>query len=146
MNIYMMNRVLVSKPADGQLLLEAGMKLKVGSAQNGGEFELFELGGSGNPSPHIHHDHDECFYIIQGSFTFTIGKEDLPAPADTVVFVPRGTPHTFTHSEGARALCFVIPANLEGYFREIQDGLNHGRPEPEVQAELAGKYDSWPVK
>ncbi len=146
MNTYLMNRVIVSKPGEGQVLVVGGVKLKVGSTQTGGEFELFELAGPGHPSPHLHRDHDECICVVEGSFTFSVGKEDIPGPAGTVVFVPRGTPHSFTHSEGARALCFVIPANLEGYFRELGEGIATGRPEPEVRDELAGKYDAWPLK
>ncbi len=146
MNTHLMNRIIVSKAGEGQLLMNGGIKLRISSPQNGGEFELFELGGPGYPSSHVHHDHDECFYIIEGSFTFTVGSVEVFAPADTVVFVPRGTPHAFKHTEGARALCFVIPAHLEGYFRELGEALAAGRLEPDVRVELAGKYDSWPVK
>jgi quercetin dioxygenase-like cupin family protein len=94
----------------------------------------------------VHQNHDECFYIIKGIFTFTLGTEEIGAPADSLVFVPRGTPHAFKHSEGARALAFVIPANLEGFFRELGEGLAAGRPEAELRATLAGKYDAWPVR
>ena len=44
------------------------------------------------------------------------------------------------------ALVFVIPANLEGFFRELLgEGLAAGRSEADLRAELAGKYDSYPV-
>ncbi len=135
----------LSKSGEGQIMVLAGLKLRVGTAQTGGAFEVVELGGSGSPSPHVHRDHDECFYIIEGVFTFTLGMEEVEAQADSVVFVPRGTPHAFKHSDGARALVFVIPANLEGFFRELGEGLAAGRPETDLRAALAGKYDSWPA-
>src|SRR5512141_268077 len=94
----------LSKPGEGQILVMAGLKLKVGSAQTGGAFEVVELSGTGSPPPHVHQNHDECFYIIEGLFTFTVGAEEVVATADSVVFVPRGIPHSFQHSEGARAL------------------------------------------
>jgi hypothetical protein len=75
-----------------------------------------------------------------------VGSQEVEATADSVVYIPRGTPHAFKHSEGARALAFVIPANLEGFFRELGEGLAAGRPEAELRAALAGKYDSWPAK
>ncbi len=132
-------------PGEGQIIGKSGLRLKVSSAQSGGALEVIELAGPGSPMPHIHHDHEECFYVIEGLFTFTLDGQEVKAPADSVVYVPRGTPHSFTHSEGARALVFVLPANLEGFFREMGEGMAAGRSEPEIRAALAGKYDSWPV-
>ncbi len=140
------NQAFLSKAGEGELLMSAGMKLRVGSAQAGGAFELFEIDGPGSPLPHVHHAHDHCFFIIKGIFTFTVGTEKLEAPADSVVFIPRGVPHVFEHGAGARAIVFVLPSQLEGFFRELGEGLDAGRSEPELRAELAGKYDSWPVK
>lgn len=135
----------LSKPGEGQILVLSGLKLRVGSAQTGGALEVVELSGSGSPPPHVHRDHDECFYVIEGIFTFSVGAEEIEAQADSVVFVPRGTPHAFRHSEGARALGFVIPANLEGFFRELGEGLAAGHSDADLRAALAGKYDSWPI-
>ena len=132
-----------SAPGDGQLLPTGGL-LKLSSAQSGGTLEVIEL-GRGSPPPHVHHDHEECFYIIEGRYTFTLGTEQLEAPAGSVVFVPRGTRHSFKRSEGARALVFVIPAGLEGFFRELGDGIARGGSESDVRAALASKYDSEPV-
>jgi mannose-6-phosphate isomerase-like protein (cupin superfamily) len=128
---------------EGQLLPTRG-RLKVSSAQSGGALEVIEL-GPGSPPPHIHYAHEECFYIIEGVYTFTVGTEQLEAPAGSVVFVPRGTRHAFRRGENARALVFVTPAGLEGFFRELGEGLAAGRSEVELRSELAGKYDSQPV-
>ncbi len=133
-----------SAPGEGQLLPTGG-QLKVSSAQSGGTLEVIDL-GRGSPSPHIHHEHEECFYIVEGLYTFTVGTEQLEAPAGSVVFVPRGTRHAFKHGEDARALVFVTPAGLEGFFRELGAGLAAGRSEADMRSELAGKYDSEPVK
>jgi quercetin dioxygenase-like cupin family protein len=141
----MVQHPFLSKSGEGEILVKSGMKLKVGSAQTGGTLEVAEISGSGTPPPHLHREHDECFYIIEGMFTFTLGADVIEAPADSVVFVPRGTPHAFTHSERARALVFVIPANLEGFFRELGEGLAAGISETKLRAELTRKYDAWPV-
>ncbi len=142
----MVQHPFLSQSGEGPILVTSGLRLKVGAAQTNGAFEVVELAGPGSPPPHVHQEHDECFYVIKGSFTFTLGTEQVEVPADSLIFVPRGTPHAFKHSEGARALVFVIPANLEGFFRELGDGLAAGRAEAELRAMLAGKYDSWPVK
>ncbi len=135
----------LSKSGEGQMLGLSGLRVKVSSDQTGGVFELIELGGSGGPLPHVHREHDECFYIIEGTFTFILNGQELIAPADSVVFVPRGTPHAFKPGEGARGFVFIIPAHLEGFFRELGQGLSTGTPEAEVRATLAGKYDTWPT-
>ena len=144
MNSIVNHKAIRSAPEEG-LHLPIGLLFRLSSAQTDGALEVVELEGPGVPLPHVHHDHDECFYILEGLFTFMLGKEEVEAQAGSLVFVPRGTPHAFKHSEGARALFFVMPAGLEGFFREMGEGLREGRAETDVRAELAGKYDAWPV-
>ncbi len=139
-------RASISKSGEGEILVKSGgMRLKVGAAQTDGDFEVVELYGPGEPPAHVHHTHDECFYVIEGTFTFTLGGEEVDAPADTIVFVPQGTPHSFKHSDDARALVFVVPSHLEGFFRELGDGLAAGRSEGELRVALSEKYDSQPI-
>ncbi len=140
------SKAFVSAPGEGERLGMAGL-LKVSTAQSGGTYEVIELDGPSGPMAHIHHDREECFYIIEGTFTFKLGTQEIEAPAGSVVFVPRGTRHGFRKSPGARALVFASPGGLlEGFFREITEGMQAGRPEPEMRAALAGKYDSWPAE
>ncbi len=144
MNTELNTRVLLSTPGEGQPL-PIGL-LRLSSVQTGGALEVIESNGKGVPLPHMHRDHDEFFYIIEGIFTFTVGKEEVEAPAGSLVFVPRGTRHGFKYSEGARALFFVMPAGLEGFFKELGEGLAKGLADTDVRASLAGKYDSWPAE
>jgi mannose-6-phosphate isomerase-like protein (cupin superfamily) len=120
-------------------------RLKVSSARTGGTFEVIEYEGPAVPPPHVHRERDECFCIIEGHFTFVLGTEEVTAPANSVVFIPRGTRHAFKPSQGARALLFIIPAGLEGFFRELGEGIKAGRSAADLRAALAGKYDSQPV-
>ncbi len=53
--------IFLSKPGEGEVLVSSGMRLRVGTEQNGGAFELLEINGGGNPPPHVHREHDECF-------------------------------------------------------------------------------------
>jgi quercetin dioxygenase-like cupin family protein len=131
-------------PGEGMILPRIG-RLKVSSAKTGGVFELIELDPLGGPPPHKHHDREECFYIIEGLFTFILGTAEVEAPAGSVVFVPRGTRHGFRHSNGARALVFIAPAGLEGFFHELGEGLESGRSSVAVHRAPASKYDSDPV-
>jgi hypothetical protein len=62
-----------------------------------------------------------------------------------MVLIPRGTDHSFSQSAGARCLLIIAPAGLEGFFRELAEGLQAGRSGADLRAELAGRYDSDPV-
>lgn len=47
------------------------------------------------PPLHVHHGEDEAFYVLEGDFTFHVGGHLLPAPAGTLVFLPREVAHGF---------------------------------------------------
>jgi quercetin dioxygenase-like cupin family protein len=139
-------QALIVSPQEGQGLGIAG-RLKISADQSGGAFELVELTAGRGPLPHIHRDHEECFYVVEGLYTFVLGTEEKEAPAGSVVFIPRGTRHAFRPGPGARALVFAAPGPLlGGFLRELSEGLAAGRPEAELRAELAGKYDAWPAE
>ena len=38
---------------------------------------------------------DEFFYVVKGEFKVKLGDRIMSAPAQSVMFVPRGTAHTF---------------------------------------------------
>ena len=46
-------------------------------------------------APHIHQTEDEFFYVVSGKLKFKLGDRIVSAPAESVMFVPRGTAHTF---------------------------------------------------
>ncbi len=145
MNTKAASKAFVAAPGEGERLDFAGW-LRVSESQTGGASGIVELDGAMGPLPHVHHERDECFYVIEGLFTFVLGTEEVAAPAGSIVFVPRRTRHAFKPGQGARALAFSNPGGLPGgFFRELTAAFRLGRPEPEVRAELAGKYDSWPA-
>ena len=67
------------------------------AAQTGGALGLVRqtiAPGSGPPT-HIHRAEDEFFYVVSGEFRVKLGDRIVTAPAQSVMFVPRGTAHTF---------------------------------------------------
>jgi quercetin dioxygenase-like cupin family protein len=88
---------------------------------------------------------DEGFYILDGSFSFTLAQNDVEAGVGSFIFVPRGTRHGFTVGPGGRALLLIAPAGLEGFFEELGRGLATGKSGAEIRKALADKYDSTPV-
>jgi quercetin dioxygenase-like cupin family protein len=120
-------------------------RLRASGADTGGSFEMIEYRGPAVPPPHVHREHDEIFYILDGRFSFVIGDATRDAVAGSLVWVPRGTRHGFQIQPGSTALLITVPAGLEGFFVELGEGLVEGRSSDEIRAALAGKYDSIPA-
>jgi quercetin dioxygenase-like cupin family protein len=134
----------IAHEGDGKVLPMIGV-LKVSAEVTSGTFELIEYVGPATPPPHIHEAHDEVFYILNGRFTFTLDREAYEATAGSTVVVPRGTRHGFKHSGDGRALLFIVPSGMQGFFEELGEGLAAGRSNEDIRAALAGRYDSTPA-
>lgn len=63
------------------------------------------------PPQHLHRQHDETFYVLAGTPTFTSGNDVIRAKPGMLVTAPPGTPHTFANpgDENAVMLCTVTP-------------------------------------
>ncbi len=111
-------------------------------------FWEFTLPGGGNgPPPHIHHGHDELFYVVEGNLTVHTGSENLVVGPRSVVIVPKGAQHTFSNpgSEVMRMVGTFSPPRFEHYFKELAEEIaKHGgeRPPTSVIARLYGRYES----
>ena len=74
------------------------------------------------PPTHIHKAEDEFFYVVSGEFSIKVGDRIVSAPADSFLFVPRGTPHTFRNvgTQPGVILVGVVPGGFEKMFEERQ--------------------------
>ena len=74
------------------------------------------------PPTHIHQTEDEFFYVVKGEFKLKLGDRIVSAPAQSVMFVPRGTAHTFQNAgtEPGVILVGVTPGGFEKMFEERQ--------------------------
>jgi mannose-6-phosphate isomerase-like protein (cupin superfamily) len=98
------------------------------------------------PPLHIHEHTDEVYYILEGSAQLVIGAETVTAGPGALVFIPRGTPHTFAnpHDAPARMLVVLTPAGFEQYFVELFALLSEGSNRAEYLEKMraiAAKYD-----
>ena len=90
--------------------------------QKQGRFALIHaLTRKGNcPPRHIHRKEDESFYILEGEVTAWIGDQTIRGTPGTLIFGPRGVPHSFEiHSDQVHMLILLTPAGLEGYFKQF---------------------------
>lgn len=102
-------------------------ELLIASDQTVGKLGLFRqiIAPKSGPPTHIHRAEDEFFYVVSGEFNFKIGDHITGAPAGSVVFVPRGSAHTFQNvgTEPAVLVVGVIPGGFEKLLAERQ-GVN----------------------
>jgi len=125
--------------------------LKLTGEHTGGAFSLSEASvpPGGGPPPHVHYAEDETFVLLEGELLLEADGRTLPAPAGTVVYVPKGTRHGFTNvgTTPARMLFLYAPAGMEHMFSEIGTATQPGRAAPPAGPEdiarmvsVAAKY------
>lgn len=133
------------RQGEGKVLIPDLVVLKASGSQTGGAFEVLEVRGPGGPPPHVHHSHHELFHVLDGVFRFTVAGDAFDLGPDSFVLVPPGTRHNFEADPGSRAVLFVAPAGLEGFFADLGAGMAAGKSDDEIRRELEGKYDQHPA-
>lgn len=76
---------------------------------SGNSFSVHEWRGSGPATLHVHHSDDEAWHVIDGELTFRYADRTESVGPRTTVFVPAGTPHTYTAGAEARYLIVLTP-------------------------------------
>jgi mannose-6-phosphate isomerase-like protein (cupin superfamily) len=74
------------------------------------------------PPPNIHHQQDEAFYVLEGTFSFLSGDETIETGPGSFVWIPRGTVHTFKYigeSTGKLLVASTFPGSHERFFRDV---------------------------
>lgn len=102
-------------------------------------------GVAGAPQ-HVHHGHDETFYVVEGEFEFVLGDESTLLSEGGFVHVPREVPHGFRNAgcRSGRLVGTFNPSRFAGYFRELAEiiGRDGAPPDRSTWAELYGRYDT----
>jgi quercetin dioxygenase-like cupin family protein len=89
--------------------------------------------GENGPDPHVHHEHTDSFYVVEGELEFGVGPdvEKVRAPAGTFVLVPPNVVHTFRNVSGATAkyLNFHAPSTgFAAYLRGEDSAFDNSDP------------------
>jgi len=115
---------------------------KVVGEDTGGAFTVAELiaGPELGPPPHIHRLHDESFYVLEGTFEFSLAGRAFAAGPGSFVHLPKGVVHTHRAGGGAPAKALVIqaPSGIERFIEEAGKPASDpsSRPAPPEMAEL----------
>ena len=122
------------------------------AADTGGTLSLLEFTVAPHDGPplHTHHNEDETFLVLDGTFVIQIGERQFEVTRGGCVFGPRELMHGFVNagSEPGKLLVVATPAGIEGYFEE-SGGLAKARtlpppagaPDMELAATLGRKYN-----
>lgn len=144
--------VEVVGPSGGEILQAGRLRIRIledGShtAHRLGLVEVTIPPGVSGPLPHIHWEHDETFFVVSGTATFTCGEERVSAGPGVLVTVAIGVPHSFANAgdDDAVLLNTVSPDRYIEYFRELAR-LPPGPPDPEAVARLMSRYGTEVVR
>ena len=141
------SRYLVD-PAGGKVALEGtvGVIIKLPGTATDGAIAIVEhpVAGRALVPPHVHQDHDEWSYILEGRIGARIGDDEFIAEAGSYILKPRRIPHAFWNpdDEPARILEIITPSGLEEMFARFGELGARGELTPETMAETAARYGS----
>lgn len=147
-----MTEVSVVGPDGGEIVLQGPIRLRIledGSTTGHrlGVAEITVAPHTAGPPQHRHGGHDETFYVVAGTATFTVGSESHEAPAGTLVTIPPGAPHTFANAGDSPVtlLNTFTPDLYVQYFRDIRDLAASGPPTADQLIDLMARYGTEPA-
>ncbi len=94
-------------------------------------------------TPHVHRDHDETFYVLEGVLTVATAEGEIAVLPGDLAYAPRGSVHGFRNAgeDETVALCVYTPPGYEQYFRDVHEAVAGGAElTPELVAELRTRY------
>jgi quercetin dioxygenase-like cupin family protein len=97
---------------------------------------MTHIGGIG-PAMHIHPLGQETFYIIEGSYVFTLDDKDIEAQKGDYIIVPANVPHKYISGPTGGQMLVTTPPNVENYFFHIADLQTKGEISREYEFEYA---------
>ena len=79
-------------------------------------------------APHVHHDHTDAFYVLEGELTFELGREEKTITVSSGGFVaaPPGVAHSLRNDSDRPARWLTIHVRDGGFaafMRGVRDGV-----------------------
>jgi mannose-6-phosphate isomerase-like protein (cupin superfamily) len=133
---------VVLRPHEGESVTERDARSVVIKAAH----ELLDLTetryspGEEGPGPHVHRQHADAFYVLEGELVFRLGPdgERVQAPARSFVLVPENVIHSFENEGGADARFLNVHAPSMGF----AESLRVRRDGREYDQELFDSFDA----
>jgi quercetin dioxygenase-like cupin family protein len=119
--------------------------VKVSTADTGGAFALMEdnLKVEFALGLHLHRQHAETFYILDGDVNFWIDGDWTTAAPGTCIHIPPGIPHAVDLPPGrtGRMLMIYQPSGFDQYLAELKSMTEQQLADVKLMGELDVKYD-----
>lgn len=152
-NDTLQDKAAIFKPGEGETHEMPGVKLtlKVTSELSKDQLGIYELTLGPRvigAKLHYHRYMDETFIVNKGTLTVQLSGYETDAPAGSVIYLPRFTPHGFynnTDEEVTVTLLFNPGMNREGFFLGMKEVFTENPVDPAKFLKLYNKYDSFPV-
>lgn len=142
------DEVIFVGPGEGRLYEARGFRgtIKVDDDESAGRQCFSEWtvdAGEEGPPAHVHHEHQEAFFVVDGTLTFRAGERTFEAEAGSFLYIPPGVVHGFSNRTDAPARCVnaYVPGGIEGFFVEMDRLTAAGRPDPAQIKQLSERYD-----
>jgi quercetin dioxygenase-like cupin family protein len=117
---------LVHRAGEGEVLENDQRRITIVAARPELCVFLFDgAPGYTGPDPHLHREHVDAFYVLDGALELELGGDRVDAPAGTFVAAPPGVVHTFRNAgdERVRFLNLHAPGmRFDEYFRRQAAG------------------------
>ena len=134
--------VIIPGPTGQQMIV------KVSGAASRGAYSLIEYShrpGAPGPPPHVHRQHEEAFFVLEGELTLAVGPDLVTVRAGQTAVVPRGLVHQ-PSNRSARPVRFVFLSSppMDEFFAELARLVTRtgGQPPASELAALGERYDS----
>jgi quercetin dioxygenase-like cupin family protein len=109
----------------------------------GGELglvEMLEVPAGDQPPLHVHHTHDELFFVVSGELTLYTPGEERVLRAGDFVLAPRGVPHAYRVS-GDGPVHMLTGSTPAGFERFVAAVAALDAVEPETLTAVAAEHD-----
>ena len=136
------------EPAGGEVVMQGplGVITKVPGIATNGVMSIVEHPVAPRllVPPHVHQDHDEWSYVLEGRIGARIGDDEFIAEAGSYILKPRRIPHVFWNPDDspARILEIITPSGLEDMFAQFGALGAKGELTPQTMGETAARYGS----
>jgi mannose-6-phosphate isomerase-like protein (cupin superfamily) len=125
---------------------EHRVPLKLSAAETGNAFALVvvrTMPGASIPSQ-VRHFEDKTFFVLEGFYSFQVGDEKFDLVAGDLVFVPRGTKHSYHNpmSRASRLLVLSSPGSIHG---RLLEAIGRAAANPSFLDKPSGLAEVQPV-
>jgi mannose-6-phosphate isomerase-like protein (cupin superfamily) len=115
---------LLLRPGEGETITDrAGRTVRILLAHDllDVTWSRYEPGEQG-PDPHVHREHVDAFFVLEGELVFGLGPpvEEVRAPAGTFVAVPQNVVHTFRNDSNRTAHFLNLHAPSAGFAEHLR--------------------------